>query len=162
MNNKQEHNHVVKGIPNTKENREKVAELNKLARQSNSMHRLRIKYRKPKKGSPSDGYYGDGSCPKNDAQIFSLYLKYTDKQEKIQNEYRRKRWAIENDWRDKYQKLQSKYNSMMLKPLLQGLVDNVEELQYAVDKGEYWNNIVNSLKGISEGITEDINNKLEV
>ena len=51
---------------------------------------------------------------------------------------------------------------MMLKPLLQGLVDNVEELQYAVEKGEYWNNIVNSLKGIAEGITEDIDNKLEI
>ena len=159
---KQEHNHLAKGIPNTKENRDKVADFNKLARQSNSMHRLRIKYRKPKKGSPSDGYYGDGSCPKNDAQIFSLYLKYTDKQEKIQNEYRRKRWAIENDWRDKYQKLQSKYNSMMLKPLLQGLVDNVEELQYAVDKGQYWGNIVHSLKGLAQGIGEDIDNKLEV
>ena len=159
---KQEHNHLVKGIPTTKENRDKVTDFNKLARQSDSMHRLRIKYRKPKKGSPSDGYYGDGSCPKDDAQIFSLYLKYTDKQVKIQNEYHRKRWAIENDWRDKYQKLQSKYNSMMLKPLLQGLVDNVEELQYAVDKGEYWNNIVHSLKGIAEGITEDIDNKLEL
>ena len=80
----------------------------------------------------------------------------------MDNEYRRKRWAIENDWQNKYQALQSKYNSMMLKPLLQGLVDNVEELQYAVDKGEYWNNIVNSLKGIAEGITEDIDNKLEI
>ena len=153
-----EQNHLAKEIPNTEENLEKVAEFNKLARKSNSMHRLRIKYRKPKNKT---GYYG-GSCPKDDAQIFSLYLKYTDKQVKIQNEYHRKRWAIENDWRDKYQTLQSKYNSMMLKPLLQGLVDNVEELQYAVDKGEYWNNIVNSLKGIAEGITEDINNKLEV
>ena len=158
----QEYNHVVKAIPNTKENRDKVAEFNKMMKDSNSMHRLRLKYRKPKKGSPSAKYYGDGSCPKDDAQIFSLYLKKTEKQEKLDNEYRRKRWAIENDWRDKYQALQSKYNSMMLKPLLQGLVDNVEELQYAVDKGEYWNNIVNSLKGIAEGITEDINNKLEV
>ena len=159
---KQEHNHLVKGIPNTKENREKVAELNKLAQQSNSMHRLRIKYRKPKKGSPSAKYHGDGSCPKNDAQCFSLYLKYTTKQEKLQNESIRKRWKAEAEWRDKYQALQSKYNSMMLKPILQGLVDNVEELQYAVDKGEYWNNIVCSLKGIAEGITEDFNNKLEV
>ena len=159
---KQEHNHLAKAIPNTKENLEKVAEFNKLARKSNSMHRLRIKYRKPKKGSPSARYHGDGSCPKGDAQCFSLYLKKTAKQEKIENEYHRKRWAIEREWRDKYLALQSKYNSMMLKPLLQGLVDNVEELQYAVDKGEYWNNIVHSLKGISEGITEDINNKLEV
>ena len=51
---------------------------------------------------------------------------------------------------------------MMLKPLLQGLMDNVEELQYALEKGNHWFNIVNSLKGISQGITEDINNKLEV
>ena len=159
---KQEHNHLVKGIPNTKENREKVAELNKLARSSNSMHRLRIKYRKPKKGSPSEGYYADGSICKDDAQIFSLYLKKTAKQEKLDNEYHRKRWAIKREWRDKYQSLQSKYNSMMLKPLLQGLVDNVEELQYAVDKGQYWNGIIPSLKGIAEGIIEDINNKLEV
>ena len=159
---KQEHNHLAKAIPNTKENRDKVAEFNKLARKSNSMHRLKIKYRKPKKDSPSAKYYGDGSVPKDDAQCFSLYLKYTAKHEKLVNKYRRKRWAIENDWRDKYQALQSKYNAVMLKPLLQGLVDNVEELQYAVDKGEYWGNIVNSLKGIAEGITEDINNKLEV
>ena len=155
---KQEHNHLVKGIPNTKENRDKVTDFNKLARQSDSMHRLRIKYRKPKNKT---GYYG-GSCPKDDAQIFSLYLRKTEKQEKLDNEYRRKRGAIENEWRYKYQALQSKYNSMMLKPLLQGLVDNVEELQYAVDKGEYWNNIVHSLKGIAEGITEDIDNKLEL
>ena len=159
---KQEHNHLAKEIPNTEENRNKVAEFNKLARKSNSMHRLRMKYRKPKKGSKYEGYYGDGSVPKDDAQCFSLYLRKTAKQEKLDNEYHRKRWAVEREWRDKYQALQSKYNSMMLKPLLAGLVDNVEELQYAVDKGEYWNNIVHSLKGIAEGITEDINNKLEV
>ena len=117
---------------------------------------------KPKKGSPSAKYYGDGSCPKDDAQCFSLYLRKTTKQEKLESEFRRKRWAIENDWRVKYQALQTKYNTMMLKPLLQGLVDNVEELQYAVEKGQYPNNIIHSLKGIAEGITEDINNKLEV
>ena len=133
---KQEHNHLAKAIPNTKENRDKVAEFNKLARKSNSMHRLKIKYRKPKKGSPSAKYHGDGSVPKNDAQWFSLYLKKTAKQEKLENEYHRKRWAVEKEWRDKYQALQSKYNTVMLKPLLQGLVDNVEELQYAVDKGQ--------------------------
>ena len=159
---KQEHNHLAKEIPNTKQNLEKVAEFNKLARKSNSMHRLRIKYRKPKKGSPSAKYNGDGCCPKDDAQIFSLYLKYTAKQEKLNEESRKKRWAIENDWRDKYQKLQSKYNALMLKPLLQGLVDNVEELQYAVEKGQYWGNIVHSLKGLAQGIGEDIDNKLEV
>ena len=159
--NNQEHNHVIKGIPNTKEKRDWVADLNKKMKESNSMHRLRIKYRKPKKGSPSEGHYGDGCVPKDDAQCFSIYLRKTAKQEKLEDGQRRERWKKETDYRHKYQNLQSKYNSMMLKPILQGLVDNVEELQYAVDKGQYWGNIVNSLKGIAEGIDEDINDKLE-
>ena len=155
---KQEHNHVIKGIPNTKEKRDWVAGLNKKMKESNSMHRLRIKYRKPKNGK---GYYG-GSCPKDDAQIFSLYLRKTEKQAKLDNESNRRRWKADNEYRTKYQNLQSKYNALMLKPLLQGLVDNVEELQYAVEKGQYWGNIVHSLKGIAQGIGEDIDNILEV
>ena len=158
MKNNQEYNHVVKGIPNTEENRDKVADFNKLARKSNSMHRLRIKYRKPKNGK---GYYG-GSCPKEYAQCFSLYLRKTEKQAKLDNKYRSEKWDADNEYRTKYQNLKSKYNSMMLKPLLQGLVDNVEELQYAVEKGQYWGNIVHSLKGIAQGIGEDIDNKLEL
>ena len=60
---KKEHNHLVKGIPNTEKNRAKVKELNKLARKSNSQHRLKIKYRKP-----TNGYLRrDGSVPKKDA-----------------------------------------------------------------------------------------------
>ena len=102
---KQEHNHLVKGIPNTEENREKVADFNKLARQSNSMHRLRIKYRKPKNKT---GYHG-GSCPKDDAKIFSLYLRKTEKQAKLEDESRRRRWKAESEFRTKYQNLQTKY-----------------------------------------------------
>ena len=101
---KQEHNHLVKGIPNTEENREKVAELNKMARQSNSMHRLRIKYRKPKNKT---GYYG-GSCPKDDAQIFSLYLKKTEKQEKHEQEYRRKQYNHIHEAYDLHRQMSNK------------------------------------------------------
>ena len=162
MKNNQEYNHVVKGIPNTQENRDKVSEFNKMARQSNSMHRLRIKYRKPKKGSRYEGYHYDGSVPKDCASLFSIYLKKTEKQEKLEQEYRTKEYERIHEYRIKYDKLQSKYNAVMLKPLLQGLMDNVEELQYALEKGNHWFNIVNSLKGISQGITEDINNRLEV
>jgi len=126
------------------------------------MHRLRIKYRKPKKGSPSAKYYGDGSVPKDDAQIFSLYLRKTEKQEKLENESNRRRWKAESEFRTKYQNLQTKYNALVLKPILQGLMDNVEELQYALDGGQYWGNIVNSLKGIADGVGEDIDNKLEL
>ena len=162
MKNNQEYNHVVKGIPNTQENRDKVADFNKLAKESNSMHRLRIKYRKPKKGSSYEGYYYDGSVPKDCASLFSIYLKKTAKQEKLEQEYRSREYTRRNEYMIKYEKLQSKYNALKLKPLLQGLMDNVEELQYALEKGNHWFNIVNSLKGISQGITEDIKNELEV
>ncbi len=154
-----ENNHFVKGIPNTKENRKKVKEFNKLARKSNSMHRFRIKYRKPIDRTKK---YNDGCMAKDNAQCFSLYLDTTENEKRLRQEYHRKQYEIKSEWRTKYEKLQSKYNAMMLKPLLQELLDNVEELQYASEKGEYWNNIVHSLKGISGGIMEDLNNKLEL
>ena len=99
---------------------------------------------------------------KDNAQCFSLYLDTTENEKKIREEHYRKRYNIISEWRTKYEKLQSKYNAMMLKPLLQELLDNVQELQYASEKGVYWNNIVHSLKGISGGIMEDLNNKLEL
>ena len=162
MKNTQEYNHVVKAIPNTKENRDKVAEFNKMMKESNSIHRLRLKYRKPKKGSRYEGYHHDGCVPKDCAEWFSVYLKKTAKQEKLENESNRRRWKAESEFRTKYQNLQTKYNALVLKPILQGLMDNVEELQYALDDGQYWGNIVNSLKGIADGVGEDIDNKLEL
>ena len=156
---KQEHNHLISKIKNTKENRNMVSELNNKMKESNSMHRIRIKYRSPKDGTR--GYYG-GSCPKDNAQCFSLYLKKTPIQESLENEQSRKRYNHVHEYRLKYEKLQQKYNSMMLKPLLQGLVDNIEELQYAVDKGHHWNSIVDSLNGVVKGVNEDIINDLEI
>ena len=94
--------------------------------------------------------------------MFSIYLKKTAKQEKLEQEHRSREYTRRNEYMIKYEKLQSKYNALKLKPLLQGLMDNVEELQYALEKGNHWFNIVNSLKGISQGITEDIKNELEV
>ena len=159
MNNNQEHNHLISKIENTQKNREFVTELNEKMKKSNSMHRLRIKYRSPKEGTY--GYYG-GSCPKDNAQCFSLYLKKTPQQESLENEQRSKRWERESEYRRKYERLQQKYNTEMLKPLLQGLKDNIEELQYAVDKGHHWSSIVDSLNGVVKGVTEDITNDLEV
>ena len=158
----QEHNHVIKGIPNTKEKREWVADLNKKMKESNSMHRLRIKYRKPKKGSPSEGYYADGCVPKADAQCFSIYLRKTAKQEALENEQRSRRWERESEYRRKFERLQQKYNTEMLKPILHGLKNNIEELQYAVGKGHHWSSIVNSLNDVVKGVNEDITNDLEV
>ena len=160
MKNNQEHNHVLKGVPNTKENRDKIAEFNKMAKESNSMHRIRMKYRKPKNGYRNK--YADGCVPKEDASCFSIYLRKTAKQERLDNEQQRERWKRETDYRHKYRTLQSKYNSIMLKPILQGLADNIEELQHALDKGNNWWSIVNSLNGVVKGVDEDITNDLEV
>ena len=95
----QEYNHVVKAIPNTKENRDKVAEFNKMMKDSNSMHRLRLKYRKPKKGSRYEGYHHDGCVPKDCAEWFSVYLKYTAKQEKLNEESRKRRYDHTHEYR---------------------------------------------------------------
>jgi hypothetical protein len=162
MKNNQEYNHVVKGIPNTKENRDKVDEFNKMAKDSDSMHRLRVRYRKPKKGSRYEGYHGDGCVPKDCAELFSIYLRKTAKQEKLDMESNRRRWKSESEFRTKYQNLQTKYNKLVLKPILQELMDNVENLQYELEGGQYWGNIVNSLKGLADGVGEDIDNNLEV
>ena len=156
---KEEHNHLISKIENTPKNREMVFELNEKMKESNSMHRLRIKYRSPKKGTY--GYYG-GSCPKDNAQCFSLYLKKTPQQESLEYEQGRKQYNHIHEYRQKYERLQSKYNSMMLKPLLQGLVDNIQELQYAVDKGHHWSSIVDSLNGVVKGVDKDIINDLEI
>ena len=90
------------------------------------------------------------------------YVRKTEKQEVLEQEYRTKQYNHMHEYRLKYEKLQSKYNALMLKPILQGLVDNIEELQYALEKGNNWWSIVNYLTGVVKGVDEDITNKLEV
>ena len=41
-------------------------------------------------------------------------------------------------------------------------MDNVEELQYALEKGNNWWSIVNSLTGVVKGVDEDITNNFQV
>ena len=63
--------HLVKNIDNTKENRDYVRVINKIARASKSRWRLKIRYRKPKEGK-TYGY--GGSVRQEDANAFSIYL----------------------------------------------------------------------------------------
>ena len=155
---KYEHNHLVKGIPNTKENREKVAELNKLAQNSNSMHRLRIKYRKPK--NDARGYYG-GSCAKDDAQVFSVYLKASARYDIQMNQQRTERYQERQDERLKYDRLRNKYNALILKSVVDELLENVQELSYAVEQNVNPNDLIRSLRSVGGTLLEDLNDKLE-
>jgi hypothetical protein len=155
---KDEHNHVVSNIPNTEENRNKITTLNKLAKKSNSMHRFFIKYRKPIKGIK---YSCGGGVKKTDATTFSVYLKYTTMHQCKLNNQRDDRMQGYYDLRNKYNNLKNKYNTLKLNEIITGLLSNVEELSYALEKGEHSQHIINSLHGISESINDDINNTLE-
>ena len=63
--------HLVKNIDNTKDNRDYVRVINKIAKASKSRWRLKIRYRKPKEGK-TYGY--GGSVRQEDSNAFSIYL----------------------------------------------------------------------------------------
>jgi hypothetical protein len=67
------YNHLVSTIPNTKENRAIVAQLNKMMKLSESKYRLIIKYRKPKDGYSN--YQFNSHVRQEDALLFSVYLR---------------------------------------------------------------------------------------
>tara|TARA_Y100000310_G_scaffold139381_1_gene138674 strand:+ start:981 stop:1475 length:495 start_codon:yes stop_codon:yes gene_type:complete len=81
--------HLVKNIDNTQENRDYVRAVNKIAKNSKSRWRLKIRYRKPKEGK-TYGY--GGSVRQEDANAFSIYLDdktpwHETNWSKLRNEY---------------------------------------------------------------------------
>ena len=65
------HNHLVRNIPNTEENRKFIKKVNKMSKESDSIWKLFIKYRKPKEGF----HYGSGGSLKcKNANAFSVYI----------------------------------------------------------------------------------------
>lgn len=159
MTNTDEKQHLISRIENTKKNRDFVKDLNKKMRQSNSMYRITTKYRQPKNGYRKG--YSDGSVPKSDATTFSLYLRNTEKQNNIQMDRTREAYRKASRMEEKYNVLLQKYNKMMLKPIVRGLIDNMQELEYALDNGVAWKEVTKSLSSLAKGITSDINKTLE-
>jgi len=65
--------HLIRNIPNWWIMRRLVFWLNKKMKQSDSIYRLKIRYRKPK-----DGDYGwGGSVKRSNANAFSIYIRLT-------------------------------------------------------------------------------------
>ena len=64
--------HLVSNVDNTEENRKYVKDINRLARQSESKYRLKIRYRKPIKGKK---YSWGGSLQRKNATAFSIYIE---------------------------------------------------------------------------------------
>ena len=66
------YNHLVSNIANTKDNREFIKKVNKMSKDSNSIWKLFIKYRKPKEGFK---YNSGGSLKCENANAFSVYIQ---------------------------------------------------------------------------------------
>ena len=69
---KTKYSHLVRNIPNTKKNRDFVKNINKISKQSDSIYKLLIKYRKPKEGFK---YGSGGSLKCENANAFSVYIE---------------------------------------------------------------------------------------
>ena len=90
MSQNNKHQHLVSNIPNTKNNRNFVKKVNKMSKDSNSIWRLGIRYRKPKEGHKY-GYGGNLKC--ENANAFSVYVHDRRSYSQIpENKYRSKLW----------------------------------------------------------------------
>ena len=69
---KTKYEHLVKNLPNTKENRDLVKKVNKMSKEAESHYKLIIKYRKPKEGFK---YGSGGSLKRENANAFSVYIQ---------------------------------------------------------------------------------------
>tara|TARA_Y100000310_G_scaffold306141_1_gene346987 strand:- start:337 stop:840 length:504 start_codon:yes stop_codon:yes gene_type:complete len=158
---KKQHNHLVSDIPNNKKNRNFISELNKLARKSNSKYRYRVRYRKPINGYREG--YSDGCVPMKDASCFSVYLidKTPYKQTYEYNMYERHREEIgvyKSEYKlleNKYKNLLQKHNKMILSTIINQLKDDVDDLQYQMDKTNY-NDVYKSLQSLSSHLIDDV------
>ena len=65
-------NHLVSNIPNTEENRLFVKDINKKAKESKSVWKLKIRYRKPIEG---EKYGWGGGLKRENAKAFSVYVE---------------------------------------------------------------------------------------
>ena len=87
---KTKHNHLVRNVPNTEDNRAFIKKVNKMSRQSDSVWKLYIRYRKPKEGH---AYGWGGSLKRDNANAFSVYIQDRRPYGEIpMNQYRSKLW----------------------------------------------------------------------
>ena len=87
---KAKHNHLVRNVPNTEENRKFIKQVNKMTKESDSIWKLFIKYRKPKEGF----HYGSGGSLRcENANAFSVYVHDRRSYGEIPaNQYRSNLW----------------------------------------------------------------------
>jgi len=147
-------NHLVKGIPNTEENRDEVKRINKQAKKSKSRWRLGIKYRKPKAGVKW-GWGGTVSC--ENAEEFAVYVR-----DQIPWSNRPENESYQRMCR-KYSALLQKHNMRELKGIVKNLLTDVEDLSYVLERGDSngevkWDMIFRSLDSLKCNLDKDLEN----
>tara|TARA_Y100000593_G_C4191800_1_gene277284 strand:- start:124 stop:663 length:540 start_codon:yes stop_codon:yes gene_type:complete len=96
-------NHLVSNVPNNEKNRKFIKDVNKMAKNSKSIWRLKIRYRKPKEGH---NYSYGGSLKRDNANAFSVYIEDSRPyQDQPENQQRNRLW-------DKIEKLENE-NSIL-------------------------------------------------
>jgi len=155
------HRHLARGIPNTKENRQKITDLNKLMAQSDSSSRLLKKYRKPRNGVKSAGvgaghYYRDGSVRKADGTMFSVYLKNSDGYNEQLSDIRYSAYMRYRELSNKYDRLVAKVNAPALNKIIEQLQDDVNDLGHQPVTAENWKELARSLASLGVHIGIDL------
>ena len=124
MSNNNLYNHLVSNIPNTESNRKFVKDINKKTKESNSIWRLSIRYRKPKKGHKY-GYGGNLKC--ENANAFSVYIHDRRPYNQVpENQYRSSLWEENRELKEENESLKKEL-AMYKNPYFDWGIDALEE-----------------------------------
>ena len=118
------HRHLVRNIPNTEDNRKFVKKVNKMSKNSDSIYKLFIKYRKPKEGHKY-GYGGSLKC--ENASAFSVYID--DRRpygERPENQYRYQLWEENRKLEEENKKLKRQL-AIYSNPYIDWSISSIED-----------------------------------
>ena len=118
------HRHLVRNVPNTEDNRKFVKKVNKMSKDSDSIWRLGIRYRKPKEGHKY-GYGGNLRC--ENANAFSIYVHDRRSYHQIpENQYRSKLWEENRLLEEENEKLKRQL-AIYSNPYIDWSVSSIED-----------------------------------
>ena len=123
------HQHLVNNVPNVEEFRDFVKQINKMARKSNSIWQLSIRYRKPKEGHKY-GYGGNLRC--ENANAFCVYVHDRSSYNQIpENQYRSKLWEAIRKLEEENENLK-KQLATYKNPYIDWSVSSIEDEIYEI------------------------------
>ena len=150
------HRHLVRNIPNTEDNRKFVKKVNKMSKNSDSIYKLFIKYRKPKEGHKY-GYGGSLKC--ENASAFSVYID--DRRpygERPENQYRYQLWEENRKLEEENKKLKRQL-AIYSNPYIDWSISSIEDEIFEV-KESIVERYLESDDGLKDDTLKDKYNEL--